>query len=144
MTEKNEKAKVLQQKYMEFQLLERQMKQVQAQIEQLESQLGELVYLEQSLEEIKHVKDGKEIFVPMGAGIFLQAALKNHQDVLVNVGSGIVVKKTVDQARELLEKQVRELRAVEEERAEKFAEMSQTAGSVEQELAKLIEEEEHV
>ena len=141
MAEVQNKEKEMQEKYMEFQLLERQMKQVQAQIEQLESQLNDVMILQQSLHELKSVNVGKEVLVPIGAGIFLNAELKNNQDVLVNVGSGIVVKKSIDGANELLGHQVREMQALEEERAKKLSELSEKAASIEQELTLLVEEE---
>lgn len=133
MEKTNEQA--LQEKYVEFQLLERQIKQIQAQIEQLESKMNELAYLQQSLVEMKDVAVGREIFVPIGAGIFLNAELKDNKDVLVNVGDGVVVKKSFESAAEILEKHVTDLRIMGEERVQKLAELSASASRIEQELS---------
>lgn len=133
MEKTNEQA--LQEKYVEFQLLERQIKQIQAQIEQLESKMNELAYLQQSLLEMKDVAVGREIFVPIGAGIFLNAELKDNKDVLVNVGDGVVVKKSFESAAEILEKHVADLRIMGEERVKKLAELSASASRIEQELS---------
>ena len=139
MAEKNEKEQQMQEKYLEFQLLERQMKQVQGHLEQIEQQLAEMVFLQQSLVEMKGIPAGKELFVPIGSGIFVNAALKNNQEVLVNVGSGVVVKKSFDAAAAILDKHRAELQAVQDDRAQKMAELSARAGAIEQELAKFVE-----
>ena len=139
-TEHAEKEKQMQEKYLEFQLLERQMKQVQAHLEQIEQQLAEMVFLQQSLAEMKGIPAGKELFVPIGSGIFVNAALKSNQEVLVNVGSGVVVKKSFDAAVEILEKHRGELQVVQDDRVQKMNELSGRAAGIEQELATLVEE----
>lgn len=132
------KEKEMQEKYMEFQMLDRQIKQVQGQIEQLESQINELVYLQQSLAEMKDVKVGKEMFVPLGAGIFINAELKNNSEVLVNVGGGVIVKKPIAGAAQILENNIKELRGFEQERARVLSDLSQSAAKLESELAKFV------
>lgn len=131
--------KQLQEKYLEFQLLERQMKQVQAHLEQIEQQIAEMVVLQHNLGEMKGVSVGRELFVPLGSGIFVNAELKNNKEVLVNVGAGVVVKKSCDSAAEILEHHVSELRSVQGERAYLLDELSHRAGRIEQELSTLVE-----
>lgn len=130
--------KLLQEKYFEFQMVERQIKQVQSQIEQLESQINELIYLQTGLNELKGVKAGNELFVPLGAGIFVNASLKDPDEVLVNVGGGVVVKKPVAGAVEIIQGQISELRGASEERSGKLSELSAVAGRLEDELSGLL------
>ncbi|MBI4142180.1 prefoldin subunit alpha [Candidatus Woesearchaeota archaeon] len=134
-----DKEKLLQEKYLEFQLLERQIKQVQAHLEQLEQQMTEMVVLQHNLGEMKDVVVGKELFVPLGSGVFVNASLKDNKEVLVNVGAGVVVKKSCDDAVVILAQHIGELRSAQEERAHLLDELSHRAGSIEQELAGLVE-----
>lgn len=143
MSEKKSKSneQLMQEKYMEFQMLERQTKQLQAQLEQIQSQIADVMYLQQSIVELKTVKVGKELFVPIGSGIFVNAELKNNCDVLINVGCGVVVKKSIESAAELLSAQIAQMQLIEDERTKMLLEFSESAGRIEQELAKLVEGE---
>ncbi|MBI4140561.1 prefoldin subunit alpha [Candidatus Woesearchaeota archaeon] len=136
-----ENEKQLQEKYLEFQLLERQMKQVQEHLEQIGQQITEMLVLQQNLGEMKNVAVGKELFVPLGSGVFVNAALKDNKEVLVNVGAGVVVKKSCGDAAAILEQHIGDLRSAQEERAHLLDELSHRAGSIEQELAGLVEGE---
>ena len=54
-------------------------------------------------------KDSVEAFVPVGAGSFIKGELKNTDEVIVSIGSGIAVKKDVDGARETIARQKKDL-----------------------------------
>lgn len=95
----------LQECYVELQILEQQAIQVQQYLETLEQQKLELDRLLISLDELKNVKDSR-MFSPFGGGIYLDSELKNNKEILVNVGSGIIVRKSVDDAKELVNGQV--------------------------------------
>ena len=98
-----------QRKLVELQLLDQATKQIEQNLVNIESQINELKKLTESLDDIKKVKEGTEIFVPIGAGVFTKAQLKENKDILVNVGSGVVVKKSFDEAKEIVESQTKEL-----------------------------------
>jgi len=100
-----------QQKQIEMQMLQQHMQQVQEQIQSLHQQLNELKTIKESLEELKSVKNKKSI-VPLGAGVFLETNIKEVKDVLLNVGSNVMVKKDVKDAQNILEKQIKELEKI--------------------------------
>ncbi|MFH0978368.1 MAG: prefoldin subunit alpha [Candidatus Woesearchaeota archaeon] len=103
------KQEELQQKYMEFQMLDQQMKQTQKQLQALEDQVVEIIYTQQGLEELKKVKEGTEILVPVSSGIFAKAKIQKPGELIVNVGAGTAVSKTVDSTQEMLSKQLIEV-----------------------------------
>ena len=70
MTEKQEK---LQKLYVEFQVLNNSIKQLEKQNEALETQLMELMVTNQSLDDMKKVESGTEILVPISSGIYVKA-----------------------------------------------------------------------
>ena len=103
------KQKQLQEKYMELQMLDQQMQQFQQQIQQLDEQIMELAYTKQSLDELKEVKQGTEIFVPVSPGIFAKAKIEDPSELLVNVGSSTSVKKSIDDTKKIIDEQQDEL-----------------------------------
>ena len=107
----SKKQELLKQKYMEYQILEKQMKQVSSQLEQFDMQIVELNNIKSALTELKQVTIGSEILVPISPGIFLKAKLEDNDELIVNVGDNVSVSKTNKQAIELIDQQIAEMKS---------------------------------
>lgn len=132
-----EKNKELQQKYLEFKSLEQQINQNQQQISILNKQIVEFKNLSDNLLKIKQTKKDTEMFSPLGAGIFLKAELKDTQNVIMNVGSNTFILKTVDEASDLIKKQVEELGSIINQLELNLQELVMHAQKLEQEIITL-------
>ncbi|MBW3022302.1 prefoldin subunit alpha [Candidatus Woesearchaeota archaeon] len=137
MTEDN--TAELQQKYMQLQLFQQQIEQVQKQMQMLDKQFQELHIVKQGLDDLKNTKNGTEILVPISSGIFVTAELKDNKKVTVNVGSDVAAEKTVDQAQELIVKQIDEVAKIKEQLTADLSKMRLQAGVLQQELQKMVE-----
>ena len=104
-----EKQQELQRKYMEFQYMEQHLGQYQKQLEKIESQFQDVKAVEEGLGDFDKKAEGDEILVPISNGIFAKAKLTDDKSLLVNVGSNIVVQKSVDGTKELLDDQRKEI-----------------------------------
>ena len=102
----------LQNSYLEFQMLDQQLKQAQKQLQLLEEQLVEIIFTIQSLDELKEVKQGTEILVPVNSGVYAHATLGEVKDVVVNVGAGTAVEKSILSTKEMLSKQLEEVQTL--------------------------------
>ena len=60
----------------------------------------------------------------MGAGIFMKAQLKDNNELLINVGSDVIVKKTFSESKEMLESQLNELESIMENANEQVSELA--------------------
>ena len=87
--------KDLQQKYLEFQILTEQIPKIQQQIVSLNQQIMELKLLKDSLNKVKNIKANTKSLIPLSPNIFTKAEIKDNKEVLVSVGSNILVKKTI-------------------------------------------------
>jgi prefoldin alpha subunit len=134
--EENEKK--AQEMYMEYQMLEQGMRQMQKQLESVSQQMMEVAATRNSLDDFKKAKEGSEILVPINSGIFAKASLKSNSELLVNVGSGVVVTKDIESAKKLLEGQVEEMRKVQKKMMEEMERMAVKADSMEKELQKMM------
>ena len=99
----------LQEKYMEYQVLEQQVKQVEEQNQTLQKQIEDLNGIKEAIESMEKTKIGSELFVPISAGIFVKAEIKENTELLVNVGDNVVVPKSIKDAIKLVEKQEQEI-----------------------------------
>ena len=140
MSEKtDDKKKQTQQKYLELQLLDHQMSQAQKQIQMLENQVAELDIVQQSLDSFATMKPGSESFVTLTPGIFAKSELKDVKHVVVNIGAGVAVQKTIPETKMILATQSAEMRKLQEELTAQLEKLAEKAEQVEAELKKIIE-----
>ena len=135
-----DKEKKAQEMYMEFQMLDQHIKQLQKQLQAITQQLMEFESTSMSLEDLQKVPAGKEIFVPLSSGIFAKAEIKDTSELLVNVGANVVVQKDIASAKKLIANQVEEIRKLQKRMMEELEKMTGKAANIEEELQKLVSE----
>lgn len=134
MEESEEK---LQKLYMEFQMLDQQIKRLEKQNESLSSHLMELMATSQSLEDMGKVSNGAEILVPLSSGIYAKAELKDNNNFIVNVGANIALSKDVQSTKKIIENQISEIKKLKESLMLQTHSQMQKAASLEQEMEKI-------
>ena len=134
-----EDKKEVQEKYMQMQMIEQQMQQVQKQLKIIDQQMQELAMTDQALDELKNTKEGTEILVPMASGIFVKAELKDNKNLAVNVGADTVVKKDVDEAKNLITTQLEEVTKMQQELNANLEKLAGSAQMIEKELQTLTQ-----
>lgn len=139
MADSSELQEKMQQKYMELQLLQHQMQQVQQQVQALDAQAQEMDVVQTAMDDFAKSKAGSGMFVTLTPGVFVKAKLEDSDHVLVNVGGGAVVQKTVEEGKGLIANQASELRKLNEELTEQLHAMAKRAEQVQGELQKLVE-----
>ena len=135
MENKDRKA---QEMYMEFQVLDQHIKQLQKQLEMVTHQLIELTVTSNSLDEFNNIKNEKEVFVPLSSGIFAKASIKDTSQLLVNVGANVVVKKDVAETKKLISNQIEEIKKVQKNMIDELDKMTEHAAQLEKQLQNLV------
>lgn len=132
----------LQEKYMEYQVVEQQVKQVEEQNQTLQKQIEDLNGIKEAIESMEKTKKGSELFVPISAGIFIKAEMKENSELLVNVGDNVVVPKSIKDAIKLVEKQEQEIHRYKETMASNHAMLILHQQQLEAELYAMTKENE--
>ena len=127
----------IQKLYVEFQMLSNGIKQMEKQSQVLENQLMELVSTNQSLEEMKKIKTGTEILVPLSSGIYAKAELKENSNFIVNVGSSIALGKDLNSTKKIIEEQILEIRNMQKNLSVELQENVSKAALIENEMQKI-------
>ena len=61
---------------------------------------------ETSLDQLKDIEKNKEIFVPLTGSLYVAGRLIAQEKVLVDIGTGYYVNKSIDDARDYFEKKI--------------------------------------
>ena len=136
-----EKEKKAQEMYMEFQMLDQHIKQLQKQLEAVTHQIIEMNATSNSLDEFRKINAGKEIFVPLSSGIFAKASITDTSELVVNVGANVAVKKDVVSTKKLILNQMEEIRKIQKQMIDELEKMTAHASQMEMKLQSLISEE---
>ena len=134
MTEKEEK---LQKLYVEFQMLGQHIKQLEEKSAALNNQLMDLAVTNQSLDDMKEVKAGTEILVPLSSGIYAKAEIKDSKNFIVNVGSNTTLVKDANSTKKLIENQIDEIKKLQEKLVNELQDNTSKAAMLEQEMNKI-------
>ncbi len=95
----------------ENEILKAHMNELEKQLSEIESKRAELEYIKDGLENLKGQK-GKDMLLPFGTGVLVKGKILDDKKVLVNIGSNVIVEKTIDEAKEIIDAQIKELEAV--------------------------------
>ena len=94
-------------------MFDQQIRQMQQQIKAVDDGIVELESLNIDLDDMKN-SEGKEILAPIGRGIFAKAKLVS-EEFLVDVGDRNFVKKSVDETKTMIKRQVEKLQEIRKE-----------------------------
>lgn len=108
------------------------------QVETLKATIADMEIAQETLATIKG-KESPETMVPIGAGSFLITEIKNTEEVIVGLGSGAAVKKNIDDARESIEEQKKELENIMQKMVSDLTQISQFIAQKSPEAEALIQ-----
>jgi prefoldin alpha subunit len=112
-------------------MIERQMQELQQNINFLESEINELNLFHKNISSFKNLNK-TESFSSLGKGIHVKTTLSS-KDLFVEVGSGVLVKKTAEETQEIIENQLKKMNETKNHFLQRFQDNHQ-------ELAKIVEE----
>ena len=107
----DKKREELQKKVLQFQFMENNLKTLQERAQLVTQRMDEIQRTMIALEDLDKTKPNKAL-IPIGSGNFVQGSIENTEEVLVNVGSGIIVRKKKQESKKMLEEQIKEFEKV--------------------------------
>ncbi|MEK6827378.1 MAG: prefoldin subunit alpha, partial [Nanoarchaeota archaeon] len=99
--------------YFKFAMYEKQIREMQQQIEAVENGIVDLTSLNFAMDELVG-NTGKEIYAPLGKGIFVKAKLIS-EELNVDIGNGNLVTKNIPDTKKLILEQIKKLEGIKTE-----------------------------
>ena len=111
-----------------MQLLQQRLEALQQQGNMIQLSLQDLDNSLKALSELESKESGHEMMVPIGAGSYVYATVANPGRVLVNLGAGVSMEKSVADSKSVLQSRRTELEKV----------LLETTGAMEQTEGELV------
>ena len=127
-------------KYIQFKLIEEQIKELSEKMDLVEKQQQELQNTKSALEQLPDIGVDSEVLMPFAAGIFLRGKLASNTSVFVRAGSGVTSEKDPKEALAMVDGQLEQLSEYEKDITEGLTQLSGMADRVNQELTQLQEQ----
>jgi prefoldin alpha subunit len=93
----------------ELRFLEQTAEELQSRINMVNAIITDLTYANITLEGIEKEKENSELFVPIGSNSYIKARLKNPDKIIVGMGAGVSIEKTLPEAKEIIKKRIENL-----------------------------------
>jgi prefoldin alpha subunit len=115
--------KVSREQMFEAEMIHQQLGNLQDYLAKIDKQIAEVLSLKDALDQFCTVKKGEELLVPLAAGVFMKAVATEDHTLHVNVGKGVVVPKSIEGVQAMLDEQLTEMRAYEQQLQQQFEEL---------------------
>jgi len=97
----------------ELGMIDSKARELEQQVALIDRQLQELRLVQEDIEKLS--KEGKrEVLMPLSSDILVRGNIADSENVLVNVGAGVILKKNIKEAKEVIEKHEKKLSGIKE------------------------------
>ena len=120
----------MQEKMVLYQIIHQRLEELKQHITLIQQKMVELETTKQALEELKTVPDGKDILIPVGPGFFSPAKSTKVAKVLVEVGAGVMVKKTLEEAKDFVDRKKKEVEDASQHIQMEFSQLAEKANEI--------------
>jgi prefoldin alpha subunit len=109
LAKKNNQEEELRKLSVELRLLEQTAETLQQRVNMMNAALTDLTYANMTLDGIKEEKDNAELLVPIGGSSYIKVMLANADKVIVGMGAGVSIEKTLPEAKTIVNERLTEL-----------------------------------
>jgi prefoldin alpha subunit len=117
-----------------------QLESIDVQLQYLQDALGDFQRAKMTVEQVHNADENSEILIPIGGGTFVNGSLKNTSNVLIGVGAGLVVEKTIDEAIAKLDERMKKLQENQEKIVSLGQKLQAEAVELSQKTQKMMDE----
>jgi prefoldin alpha subunit len=108
----------------ELRFLEQTAETLQQRVSMVNAAMTDLAYASMTLEGIEQEKEDAELLVPIGGSSYVKAKLANPDKVVVGLGAGVSVEKTLQEAKTIVKERLDELEKAMASAQQQFAQVA--------------------
>jgi len=122
----------------EMRFLEQTAETLQSRIGMINAAITDLTYANMTLEDMEKEKDDAELLVPIGGSSYIKVKLANSDKVIVGMGAGVSVEKTLPEAKAIVKERLDELEKTMNSAQQQFAQVAQRINAGRSQLQNLL------
>ena len=123
---------------MEMRYLEQTAETLQQRIGMINAALTDLSYANMTLESMENEKENSELLVPIGGSSYIKVKLASNDKVIVGMGAGVSIEKTLPEAKAIVKERLDELERTMNSAQQQFAQIAQRINAGRSQLQSLL------
>jgi len=108
----------------EMRFLEQTAETLQQRISMMNAAMTDLTYASMTLDDIEKEKENAELLVPIGGSSYIKVKLANTDKVVVGMGAGVSIEKTLPEAKAIVKERLDELEKAMAAAQQQFAQVA--------------------
>jgi prefoldin alpha subunit len=108
----------------EMRFLEQTAETLQQRISMINAAMTDLTYANMTLEDVEQEKEDAELLVPIGGSSYIKVKLANPDKVVVGMGAGVSIEKTLPEAKAIVKERLGELEKTMAAAQQQFAQVA--------------------
>lgn len=122
----------------EMRYLEQTADALQQRISMVNAAITDLTYANMTLDGIEKEKENAEMLVPIGGGSYVKAKIADTNKIIVSMGSGVSIEKTLQEAKTTLKERLDELEKTMNSAQQQFSQVAERLNSGRNRLETLL------
>jgi prefoldin alpha subunit len=110
---------------MQLRYFEQTAENLQQRLGMLNAALTDLSYAKATLESVEQEKENAEMLVPVGGSTYINVKLANANKVIIGLGAGVSVEKTLPEAKAIVIQRIEELQKTQVSAQEQLGQISE-------------------
>jgi len=123
---------------MEMRFLEQTAETLQQRIGMINAAITDLSYANMTLESMEKEKENSELLVPIGGSSYIKVKLASNDKVIVGMGAGVSIEKTLPEAKAIVKERLDELERTMNSAQQQFAQIAQRINAGRSQLQSLL------
>jgi prefoldin alpha subunit len=122
----------------EMRFLEQTAETLQQRMSMMNAAITDLTYANMTLEGIEQEKENAELLVPIGGNSYIKVKLANPDKVVVGMGAGVSIEKTLPEAKATVKERLDELEKTMRSAQQQFAQVAERVNAGRNRLESLL------
>ena len=122
----------------EMRYLEQTAETLQQRMGMINSAITDLTYANMTLEGMEKESEDAEVLVPIGGSAYIKVKLASSDTVIVGMGAGVSVEKTLPEAKTIVKERLDELEKTMKSAQQQFAQVAQRINTGRSQLQSLL------
>lgn len=124
----------------ELRFLEQTAESIQSRINMINAVVTDLTYANMTLEGLEKEKENSELLVPIGGNSYIKTKLQNPDNIIVGMGAGVSVEKTLQEAKEIVKQRLENLEKTRASLQQQFAQVAERINEDREKFENLVAE----